>query len=138
MDEIIVGVDGSETAMKAAKEAADLARSCGRRLHLVSAVAKRGGKEIKVGSDNWHVDYFSDAEQNLKALSDSLALDPPATWSVVVGEPANALIDEAERLKASIIVVGNRRVQGVARVLGSVAADVAKQAPCNVLIAHTT
>ncbi|MCP3973298.1 MAG: universal stress protein, partial [bacterium] len=39
---------------------------------------------------------------------------------------------------ARMIVVGNRRVQGIARVLGSVASDVAKRAPCSVLIAHTT
>ena len=32
-----------------------------------------------------------------------------------------------------MIVVGNKRVQGAARVLGSIAGDVAKRAPCNVL-----
>jgi nucleotide-binding universal stress UspA family protein len=37
-----------------------------------------------------------------------------------------------------MIVVGNRRVQGVTRVLGSIPLDVAKQAPCNVFIVHTT
>ena len=37
-----------------------------------------------------------------------------------------------------MIVVGNRRVQGATRVLGSIANDVARQAPCNVLIVHTT
>lgn len=137
MNEIIVGVDGSDTALKAAREAADLAHSCGRPLHLVSAVLKRGGKEIRVGSDSWHVDYFSEAEQTLKSLVDSFDFDPAPTWSVIVGDPASALVEEAERLQASIIVVGNRRVQGVSRVLGSVAADVARRAPCNVLIAHT-
>ena len=35
-------------------------------------------------------------------------------------------------------IVGNRRVQGVSRILGSVAMDVARAAPCNVLIVHTT
>jgi nucleotide-binding universal stress UspA family protein len=138
MNEIIVGVDGSESAALAAKEAADLARSCGRPLHLVSAVAKRGGKELRVGSDIWHLDYFSEAEQTLKSIADSLDLTPMPTWSVIVGDPCGALVEEAERLHASIIVVGNRRVQGVSRVLGSVASDVARRAPCNVLIAHTT
>jgi nucleotide-binding universal stress UspA family protein len=52
-------------------------------------------------------------------------------------EPADALCAEAERLGASIIVVGNKRVQGMARVLGSVAAEVARHAPCHVFIAHT-
>jgi len=34
--------------------------------------------------------------------------------------------------------VGNRRVQGASRILGAVAADVAKHAVCDVLIANTT
>ena len=53
-------------------------------------------------------------------------------------DPATALCDEARRLQASIIVVGNRRVKGAARLLGAVATDVARQAPCDVLIANTT
>jgi nucleotide-binding universal stress UspA family protein len=47
------------------------------------------------------------------------------------------LCEEAARLEASVIVVGNKRVQGAARVLGSIAGDVAKRAPCNVFIVHT-
>jgi len=48
------------------------------------------------------------------------------------------MCDEATRLEARTIVVGNRRVQGVTRVLGSIAADVTKHAPCDVLIANST
>ena len=53
------------------------------------------------------------------------------------GKPGEALVTEAERLGATMIVVGNRRVQGIARVLGSVAAAVAHHAPCDVYIAKT-
>ena len=59
------------------------------------------------------------------------------TFTVGLGDPARFLCEEAGRLRARAIVVGNRRVQGVARVLGSVAADVVKQAPCDVLVANT-
>ena len=44
---------------------------------------------------------------------------------------------EAERLEADVIVVGNRRMQGVSRLLGSVANEVAHNAPCDVLIVKT-
>jgi nucleotide-binding universal stress UspA family protein len=47
------------------------------------------------------------------------------------------LCEEATRLEARAIVVGNRRVQGMSRVLGSVAADVTRQAPCDVVVANT-
>ena len=36
-----------------------------------------------------------------------------------------------------MIVVGNRRVQGAGRILGSVAAHVTKNANCDVLVANT-
>jgi nucleotide-binding universal stress UspA family protein len=71
-------------------------------------------------------------------LKGSLPGGVNATHAIVVAEPADALCQEAERLNASIIVVGNKRVQGMSRVLGSIPLDVAKQAPCNVYIVHTT
>jgi nucleotide-binding universal stress UspA family protein len=48
------------------------------------------------------------------------------------------MCDEAQRLEATMIVVGNHRVQGLTRVLGAVATDVTRHAPCDVLIANTT
>ena len=52
-------------------------------------------------------------------------------------KPAVALVEEAERLEARVIVVGNRRSQGLGRVLGSVASGVVAHAPCDVYIVKT-
>ena len=41
-------------------------------------------------------------------------------------------------MDADVIVVGNKGMQGVRRILGSVPNSVAHQAPCDVLIAFTT
>lgn len=60
------------------------------------------------------------------------------TTAVQTGDPATVMCDEAERLGASMIVVGNRRVQTAGRVLGSVATNVARHATCDVLIVNTT
>nr|MDT0666629.1 universal stress protein [Micromonospora sp. DSM 115978] len=76
------------------------------------------------------------AEQAIGDLSTDLA-SLPTTPRSEFGKPADVLVSVAEELGASIIVVGNKRVQGVARVLGSIAADVAHRAPCDVYIAHT-
>jgi len=137
MNEFIVGVDGTETAHRAATAAAELAAKCGVTLHLVTGVNRRGGSTVSAGSDTWHVDPMSDAEQLLAALRTELPA-PDITTAVVVGDPAGALCEEAKRLDAEMIIVGNRRVQGMSRVLGSIAMDVARNAPCNVLIVHTT
>lgn len=47
-------------------------------------------------------------------------------------------MDVAEREKADLIVVGNKGMAGVRRVLGSVPNSVAHQAPCSVMIVQTT
>ena len=55
-----------------------------------------------------------------------------------VGEPAEALIELAEKLHADLVVVGNRGMSGMKRfVLGSVPNRVSHKCPCSVLIVNT-
>lgn len=139
MNEIIVGVDGSTTAKKAAMAAAEMAGCFNRPLHIVTSMTRNSSQEVRGGgSESWHIDSVGVAEELLKALAGELKATTQVTHAVVVSDPATALCDEATRLKASVIVVGNKRVQGAARVLGSIAGDVARRAPCNVYIVHTT
>ncbi|MEY2400683.1 MAG: hypothetical protein QOJ08_794 [Ilumatobacteraceae bacterium] len=138
MQTIIVGVDQSETARRAAFAAANLANACGKPLHVVMAVNRAQSVDVTVGgSDRWHLDWLSNAEQFLDALIGELP-GAPITRTVSLKDPATAMCEEAERLQADIIVVGNRRVQGSSRLLGAIATDVARRAPCDVLIANTT
>ena len=122
MNDIIVGVDQSATARKAAESAAEIAAKCGTNLHLVTCV--KGG------------DATSAASTFLDQLARELGHDR-ITSKVGIGDVAEIICEEATRLDARMIVVGNVRVQGVTRVLGSIALDVAKHAPCDVLIANT-
>ena len=138
MNEIIVGVDGSATARMAAVAAAEMAAKFDRPLHIVMSMTRNTSQEVHGGgSERWHVDSIGVAEDLLKSLAGELKATVPVSHAVVLSDPANALCEEAARLDASIIVVGNKRVQGAARVLGSIAGDVAKRAPCNVFIVHT-
>ena len=136
MKDVIVGVDQSETARRAAQAAAELATAYGTNLHVVMCVQKKGGFDVGVGGDRFHSDWVSEADQFLKDLVRTLPHDE-TTVKVAVGDPASTLCEEAERLEARAIVVGNRRVQGMTRLLGSVAQDVLRKAPCDVLIANT-
>jgi nucleotide-binding universal stress UspA family protein len=138
LESIVVGVDQSQTARRAAFVAAKLASNCNKPLHIVMAVSRRKALEVAGGgSDRWHLDWISSAEQFLDELIGELPADH-ITRTVSLKDPATALCEEAERLEASVIVVGNRRVQGASRLLGAVATDVARRAPCDVLIANTT
>lgn len=135
---IVVGVDGSETALKAAHTARDLAASLGATLHVVSAFDSDKTEVFGSGGDKWIVSDAGDAEKVARGVADSLRT--PAvnvTYAAARGKPAEALIDEAARSGAQLIVVGNRRMKGLGRVLGSVANSVAHNAPCDVYIAKT-
>jgi len=137
LDSIVVCVDQSPTARRAAFVAAKLASNCNKSLHIVMAVSRRNAMHVSGGGgDHWHLDWISTAEQFLDELIAELP-SCPVTRAVSLKDPATALCEEAERLEASVIVVGNRRVQGASRLLGAVATDVARRAPCDVLIANT-
>jgi nucleotide-binding universal stress UspA family protein len=136
MNDIVVGVDQTDTARAAAQRAAELAAALNVNLHVVMCVERRKTVEMNVGGDQFHTDWIADAELALGDIVRQLKSEQTTT-SVGVGDPAKSLCDEAERLDAQIIVVGNRRVQGVSRVLGSVAGDVTKNAPCDVLVVNT-
>ena len=132
---IVVGVDQSKTARRAAFRAAELATALGVPLHLVMAVS-RGRADGMATETGHHVDWLAGAEQFLDSLKGELKV-AAVTSAVVPDDPATAMCDEATRLDAQMIVVGNKRVHGVARVLGAIGMDVARHATCDVLISDT-
>ena len=135
MNEIVVGVDGSETARRAAHKAAEIATARGVGLHLVTTVP-RNTSTVRGSGENWQIDSLSDGEQRLRSLAVALPADE-VTMSVRYGDAAEAMCAEADRRDASMIVVGNRRVQSAARVLGTIATHVTRIADCDVLIVNT-
>jgi nucleotide-binding universal stress UspA family protein len=136
---IIVGVDRSETAARAAQAAARLAVGLGWPLHVVTAYEDEETVQIEVGSDVFMVTSFDSAEGVAKSVATALARPGlEVTSGAAVGKPQDVLIEEAERLDAALIVVGNRRMQGPGRLLGSIANSIAHHAPCDVYIAKTT
>ncbi len=137
---IVVGVDQSETAAEAAQTAAYLARSLGLELVVVTGYGKHGYESYDDGSTKVYVATEDAAAAVADGVIEGLRRDyPDVTMSSVAasGKPGQALVTVAERHDAQVIVVGNKRVQGVRRVFGSIAHDVASHAPCDVYIAHT-
>ncbi|GAA4373289.1 universal stress protein [Nocardioides caricicola] len=137
---ILCGVDNTNTAAAAARKAAELTVAFGGELHLLSAYGKVESETVEVGSETILVSNEMEAERVAGAIAVELRQEYPglvvhATASE--GRPGEALVHAAERLGADLIVVGNKRVQGIARVLGSIARDVAAHAPCDVYVALT-
>jgi nucleotide-binding universal stress UspA family protein len=139
MPGVVVGVDRSDSARRAAEEAARLASALEVPLHLVTAVKSTHGAVVSgAGRDAWEVSGVSVAEDMLREIASALAAGVQYTTAVVEGGPAEAIVQEAERIGADLIVVGSRNMQGVRRFLGAIANDVAHTAPCSVYIAKTT
>jgi nucleotide-binding universal stress UspA family protein len=133
---VVAGLDLSTTANVAAQRAAQIAEALHGRLHLVSAVRRAGSETIQALGEDWTVEPAAPTIDYLDRLAAHWSR-VPTTTACVTGRPAEVIVSEAERLDASLIVVGNRHMKGVGRVLGAVAADVAHHAPCDVLIVKT-
>ncbi len=134
---IITGYDGSERALRAVEEAADLATAIGASLHLVSAVSKKDNvHEIGESSDKLFLSDSEIAKDQLINIASKLNHLEIST-AVIAGAPAQVMVNEAQAVGADLILIGNRHVQGISRVLGSIAEDIAHKAPCAVLIAKT-
>lgn len=131
---IVVGVSDAETSHFTARRAVMLATAMGATVHFVTAVEKPAHEEVSVGSDVFHLDDVEKAQESIERFVRELDLSIEYTVNAVEGAPAKALINEATRLHADLIVVGNVRMQGIGRVLGSVGNDVVHHSPCDVLI----
>jgi nucleotide-binding universal stress UspA family protein len=134
----VVGTDGSDTAARAAERAGEMAAASGAAVHVVCAYERRGWETMRQGADQIVISGLNEAEDLANQQAATFRANGIAVTSAAIADkPADALIAEAERLTAELIVVGNRRVQGLGRLLGSVANDVVHHAPCDVLVVKT-
>lgn len=135
---ILVGVDGSDTSMAAGRRAAELAVALKSKLYVLTAFHSSETETFQDGTDTITVSPADSAEAISNRAADELrTLAPDVEAGILYEKAGDALLEEAKRLDASLIVVGNRNMQGIKRVLGSVANNVSHNAPCDVYIVKT-
>lgn len=140
---IVVGTDGSATAEEAVRQAAQLARTCGAKLHVVTAYRSIESlylaPEVVPAAIHDLVNPLEDAKRTAEEAAAKVRAEGlDVEIYTAAGDAASALIEVAEGEQADLIVVGNRGMSGKARfLLGSVPNKVAHHAPCNVMIVHT-
>jgi nucleotide-binding universal stress UspA family protein len=141
---ILVGTDGSNTAAIAVNRAASIAAALGAELIVVSAYSGQAPGKLGsgIGSDAaWHAtaeaaakEYVNSALEVVKGLGVSTA-----SGDAVAGDPAEVLLQQAEKLGVDLLVVGSKGMQSSSRfLLGSVPNNVSHHAPCDLLIVHTS
>lgn len=140
---VVVGVDGSPSALDAVRWAVPEARHRGAGLRLVMAypgerppVGARGG-----GYSPQYGEVLCAVARRLLAEAVGVAVqvagdDVPVDHELIVGKPVNVLRTEAER--ASLLVLGDRgRGALVGLLAGSVAVAVSAHSDCPVVLVRT-
>ena len=137
---VIVGAVDTETANMAVDRAAHVAAALGAKLVVVTAYGDDDVEEVGVGSDT----YLISTAEVADSFAEQTAARLRATHSIECvavaqrGKPDDVILDTAKRFEATLIVVGNVRMQGAARLFGSVGNDVTHHAPCDVLVVKTS
>jgi maltose/moltooligosaccharide transporter len=141
-DRVLVGSDGSPSAMYAVSRAQEVAAAAEARMVVVTAYEpgtesqqqrEQAGRKLLYGEKAAR-DAMHTAVQEL--TSDRIR---DIEQVVVAGKPAEALLRVAGSSPASLIVVGNRGLGAQeGEVLGSVPREIVKNAVCDVLIIQTS
>jgi nucleotide-binding universal stress UspA family protein len=143
---ILVGADRSEHAVAAVREAADIARAEGASLTIMSVYSSRLPWPVTmapVGISPGTVDELVDGArmEAQTALDDASALvrhtGVELHTLLVDGEPADAILRQAELAGHDLIVVGSRgRGDAASILLGSVSHQVLHRSAVPVLVVH--
>jgi nucleotide-binding universal stress UspA family protein len=144
---VVVGTDGSETSLRAVDRAAVLARDAGATLVIACAYVPSDVRDLareqdELGADAaYQVVGSAPADDTVRTGRDRAVKAGARRIDTVVvqGKPAETLQRIVKERQADLLVVGNRGLNTLAgRIIGSVPLDVARHAPVDVLIVHTT
>ena len=143
---IVVGTDGSETAAEAVRQAIELAKATGATLDIVSAFEPVPQSRLReeAGEIPGDIAYAVGPREDVNGIVEAAAGTAKqggveAQTHVREGDPADAILDVAEEVKADLVAVGNKGMTGARRfLLGSVPNKISHHAPCSVLIIRTT
>lgn len=142
-ESIVVGTDGSDTAKRAVDEAIRLAVALGAELHVVSAFEPSRGSRIAgappAAAEIWAPLPDAQVETILGEAAALIRARGVACHAhSAQQDPADAVLDVASKVGASMIVVGNKGMHGAGRfVLGNVPNRISHKAGCSVLIVST-
>jgi nucleotide-binding universal stress UspA family protein len=137
MKTIVIGYDETEPAKRALERAAELTEAFNAKLVVTSVAPILVGAGRSAGPTD-PVDPVGKHLQELTHARSFLAdKGIEAEFVPAVGEPADTIVEVAEKHDADLIVVGTREPNILERLLGqSVSGAVFRRAHCDVLIVH--
>jgi nucleotide-binding universal stress UspA family protein len=134
---ILVAADDSVTAARAVSTAVELAKATGGNLHVMTAYNPPLTYSGVLTPD--YMDTFAiAADLLLEKLQEGIVKEGvEACYHPTPGPTAESIVSVADQVGADLVVVGNKGMRGMRRVLGSVPNSVAHRANCSVLIVDT-
>ncbi len=142
MKKILVPIDGSQTSLKSAQTAIDIAQKFGGEVTFltVSFIPDEVYNfYVRTNYDQLATlaeEYADNSEKMLASIEDQLDTKGVQIFKKVVpGIDHEAIVDEAEKGKYDLIIIGRRGLSRLKRLfVGSVTERVLHQAPCSVLV----
>ena len=137
MKSILLGYDDTETARRALERTAELARAFEARVLVVSVSPVLVGAGHGIGPIDPVEPPELHREQLTTAKAELARQGIDAAVQVAIGDPADSLLDVAEKEDADLIVVGSGHATFLSEVFGtSVSGSVQRRAHCDVLVVH--
>jgi nucleotide-binding universal stress UspA family protein len=131
---ILVPTDFSAHAERALDYACELAAKLGATVHLVHAVATAPAPLQVALTKDMVTNLVKEHREALEKLAERRAHVQFGPGTVEVGDPRDTIVNTAQSLRADLIVMGTHGRRGLSRaMMGSVAEDVMRHAPCPVL-----
>ena len=135
---ILIAVDESAFAARAADVGFDLARALGAEvalIHVVDPSVVAYAPESGIPANDLITEAQQDGRRLVAAFSQRAAVQPPPLEFIHVGKSGNEIVKAAKEWPADLIVIGSHGRGGVERLLlGSVAEIVTRHAACPVLV----
>ncbi len=143
---ILVPYDGSPLSKKALQLAEDIARNFNADLELLMVIPVYYPISDSVFSGAAVVNYQQvvkslkeQGEKEMKKVTEKLREEgTKASYKIVHDDVSNAILNEEKRSKIDLIIMGSRRMKGIASLkrIGSTARHVSEHAKCPVTIVH--
>lgn len=135
---VLVATDGSKNSLDAASEAVAIAKRCGSKLTVVSAVSGESSAFVQSEMQKGMVadTEMKEAQKNVAFVKDLASKAGVAADGLISsGRPYDVIVETAREKNADLIVVGSHGRTGLGRLLmGSVTERVIGHADCAVLV----
>jgi nucleotide-binding universal stress UspA family protein len=135
LDTLLLSTDGSEYSEGAVREAVKLAKLYSGKLLAISIIETN--PEFETIAPQYVEKAEGETRKNLESVK-ARAAGEGVSCEIIsrhTDEPYKAIVEEAEKNRADLIVMGRRGRTGLKRLLmGSVTAKVIGHSPCNVLV----